>query len=74
MVRTTQVPESPRSLSIVVDVKSPLNGALYWMIETLAGLALMKEASNCYETLQEYRSAMRIPWEKFQAQISSRSP
>jgi hypothetical protein len=56
MARTTQVPESPRSLSIVVDLKSPLNGAPHWMTETLAGLALMKEASNCSETLQEYRS------------------
>ena len=26
------------------------------MNETLAGSALMKEASKCYETLQEYRS------------------
>jgi hypothetical protein len=61
MVRTTQVPESPRSLSIVVDLKSPLNGVLYWMIETLIGSALMKEASNFYETLQEYRSGYENP-------------
>jgi hypothetical protein len=61
MVRTTQVPESPRSLSIVVDLKSPLNGAPYWMTKTLAGSALMKEASNCYETLQEYRSGYENP-------------
>jgi hypothetical protein len=61
MVRTTQVPESPRSLSIVVDLKSPLIGAPYWMIETLAGSTLMKEASNCYETLQEYRSGYENP-------------
>ena len=61
MVRTTQMPESPRSLSIVVDLKSPLNGALYWMTETLAGSALMKEASNFYETLQEYRSGYENP-------------
>jgi hypothetical protein len=61
MVRTTQVPESPRSLSIVVDLKSPPHGALYWMTETLAGSALMKEASNCYETLQEYRSGYENP-------------
>jgi hypothetical protein len=61
MVRTTQVPESPRSLSIIVDLKSPLNGAPYWMSKTLAGLDLMKEASNCYETLQEYRSGYENP-------------
>jgi hypothetical protein len=56
MVRTTQMPESPRSLSIVVDLKSPLNGAPHWMTETLEGSTLMKEASKCPETLQEYRS------------------
>jgi hypothetical protein len=61
MVRTTQVPESPRSLSIAVDLKSPLNGAPHWMNETLAGLALMKEASKCSETLQEYRSGYENP-------------
>jgi hypothetical protein len=61
MVRTTQVPESPRSLSIAVDLKSPLNGAPHWMTETLAGSALIKEASNCSETLQEYRSGYENP-------------
>jgi hypothetical protein len=61
MVRTTQVPESPRSLSIAVDLKSPLNGAPLWMTETLAGSALIKEASNCSETLQEYRSGYENP-------------
>jgi hypothetical protein len=61
MVRTTQVPESPRSLSIALDLKSPLNGAPHWMTETLAGLALMKEASNHSETLQEYRSGYENP-------------
>jgi hypothetical protein len=61
MVRTTQVPESPRSLSIAVDMKSPLNGAPHWMTETLAGSALMKEASNFSETLQEYRSGYENP-------------
>jgi hypothetical protein len=61
MVRTTQVPESPRSLSIAVDLKSPLNGAPNWMTETLAGLALMKEASKCSENLQEYRSGYENP-------------
>jgi hypothetical protein len=61
MVRTTQMPESPRSLSIVVDLKSPLNGAPHWMTETLVGSALMKEASKCSETLQEYRSGYENP-------------
>jgi hypothetical protein len=61
MVRTTQVPESPRSLSIDVDLKSPLNGAPHWKTETLAGSTLIKEASNCSETLQEYRSDYENP-------------
>jgi len=61
MVRRTQVPESPRSLSISVDLKSPLNGVPHWMTKTLAGLALMKEASKCSETLQEYRSGYENP-------------
>jgi hypothetical protein len=61
MVRTTQMPESPRSLSIVVDMKSPLNGAPHWMTETLAGSALMKEASKFSKTLQEYISAYENP-------------
>jgi hypothetical protein len=56
MVRITQVPESPSSLSISVDLNFPLNGVPHWMTETLAGSALMKEASKCSETLQEYRS------------------
>jgi hypothetical protein len=56
MVRITQVPESPTSLSISVDLNFPLNGVPHWMTETLDGLALMKVASKCYETLQEYRS------------------
>jgi hypothetical protein len=61
MVRTTQVPKSPRSLSIIVDLKSPLKGAPHWMTETLAGSALMKEASKFFETLQEYRSGYENP-------------
>jgi hypothetical protein len=61
MVRITQVPESPSSLSISVDLNFPLNGVPHWMIETLAGLALMKEASKCSETLQEYRSGYENP-------------
>jgi hypothetical protein len=56
MVRITQVPESPRSLSIFIDLNFPLNGVPHWMTETLAGSALMKEASKFYETLPEYRS------------------
>jgi hypothetical protein len=61
MVRTTQVPESPRSLSIIVDLKSPLNGVPHWMTETLVGSTLMKETSKCSETLQEYRSGYENP-------------
>jgi hypothetical protein len=53
--------ESPRSLPIVVDMKSPLNGAPHWMTETLAGTALMKETSKCSDTLQEYRSSYENP-------------
>jgi hypothetical protein len=61
VVRITQVPESPRSLSISVDLNFPLNGVPHWMTETLAGSALMKEASKCSETLQEYRSGYENP-------------
>ena len=61
MVRITQVPESPRSLSISVDLNFPLNGVPHWMTETLAGSALMKEASKFSETLQEYRSGYENP-------------
>ena len=65
MVRTTQVPESPRSLSIVEDMKSPLNGVPHWMTETLAGSTLMKEASKCSKTLQEYISGYENPVGEF---------
>jgi hypothetical protein len=61
MVRITQVPESPSSLSISVDLNFPLNGVPHWMTETLVGSALMKEASKCSETLQEYRSGYENP-------------
>ena len=61
MVRITQVPESPRSLSISVDLNFPLNGVPHWMTETLAGSTLMKEASKFSETLQEYRSSYENP-------------
>jgi hypothetical protein len=61
MVRITQVPESPSSLSISIDLNFPLNGVPHWMTETLAGSALMKEASKCSETLQEYRSSYENP-------------
>jgi hypothetical protein len=61
MVRITQVPESLSSLSISVDLNFPLNGVPHWMTETLAGLALRKEASKCSETLQEYRSGYENP-------------
>jgi hypothetical protein len=36
-----------------------------WMNETLAGSALMKEASKCSETLQEYRSGYDNPVGEF---------
>jgi hypothetical protein len=61
MVRITQVPESPRSLSISVDLNFPLNGVPHWMTETLADSTLMKEVSKCSETLQEYRSGYENP-------------
>jgi hypothetical protein len=61
MVRITQVPESPRSLSISIDLNFPLNGVPHWMTETLAGSTLMKEAYKCSETLQEYRSGYENP-------------
>jgi hypothetical protein len=61
MVRITQVPESPRSLSIFIDLNFPLNGVPHWMTETLAGSSLMKEASKCSETLQEYRLGYENP-------------
>ena len=61
MVRITQVPESPRSLSISVDLNFPLNGVPHWMTETLAGSALMKDASKFSETIQEYRSGYENP-------------
>jgi hypothetical protein len=61
MVRIIQVPESPSSLSISVDLNFPPNGVPHWMTETLAGSSLMKEASKCSETLQEYRSGYDNP-------------
>jgi hypothetical protein len=60
-VRTTQMFEYPRSLSISVDMKPPLNGTPHWMTEALVGSALMKEASKFSETLQEYRSGYENP-------------
>jgi hypothetical protein len=55
-VRKTQMFKFPNPLSNRVDLNSSLNGVPHWMTETLAGLALMKEASKYSETLQEYRS------------------
>jgi hypothetical protein len=60
-VRKTQMPKFPNPLSNSIDLNSPLNGVPHWMTETLAGLALMKEASKCSETLQEYRSGYDNP-------------
>ena len=59
--RKTQMSKFPNPLSNSVDLNSPLNGVPHWMTETLAGSALMKEASKCYETLQEYRSGYDNP-------------
>jgi hypothetical protein len=61
MVRITQVPESPSSLLISVDLNFPLNRVLHWMTETLASSSLMKDASKCSKTLQEYRSGYENP-------------
>jgi hypothetical protein len=55
MVRITQVPECPRSLSNSVDLNFPLNGVPRYMTKTLVGSAMMKEASKFFENLQEYR-------------------
>jgi hypothetical protein len=60
-VRKTQISKFPNPLSNPVDLNSPLNGVPHWMNETLAGLALMKEASKCSENIQEYRSGYENP-------------
>jgi hypothetical protein len=60
-VRTTQMSKFPNPLSNPVDLNFPLNGVPHWMTETLAGSSLMKEASKCSETLQEYRSGYENP-------------
>jgi hypothetical protein len=61
IVRTTKMSKFPNLLSNPIDLNFPLNGVPHWMTETLAGLALMKEASKCSETLQEYRSGYENP-------------
>jgi hypothetical protein len=50
-VRITQMSKFPNPLSNPVDMNSSLNGVPHWMNETLAGSALMKEASKFSETL-----------------------
>jgi hypothetical protein len=45
-VRKTQMYKFPNPLSNPVDLNSPLNGVPHWMTKTLAGSALMKEASK----------------------------
>jgi hypothetical protein len=60
-VRKTQMSKFPNPLSNLVDLNSSLNGVPHWMNETLASSALMKEASKCSETLQEYRSGYENP-------------
>jgi hypothetical protein len=64
-VRKTQMSKFPNPLSNPVDLNSPLNSVPHWMTETLAGLALMKEASKSSETLQEYRSGYDNPLGEF---------
>jgi hypothetical protein len=51
----------PNPLSNPVDLNSPLNGVPHWMTETLVGSALMKEASKCFENIQEYRLGYKNP-------------
>jgi hypothetical protein len=65
-IRTTQISKFPNPLSNPIDLNSSLNGAPHWMTETLAGSALMMEASKCSELSKNIDRAMRIPWEKFQ--------
>jgi hypothetical protein len=60
-VRKIQMSKFPNPLSNPVDLNSSLNGVPHWMTETLAGSALMKEASKCSKTLQEYRSGYENP-------------
>jgi hypothetical protein len=60
-VRTTQMSKFPNPPSNPVDLNFPLNGVPHWMTETLASLTLMKDASKCSETLQEYRSGYENP-------------
>jgi hypothetical protein len=60
-VRKTQMSKFPNPLSNSVDLNSPLNGVPHWMTETLASSYLMKEASKCFETLQEYISGYENP-------------
>jgi hypothetical protein len=64
-VRKTQMSKFPNPLSNPVDLNSSLNGAKNWMTETLAGSALMKEASKCSKTLQEYRLGYENPVGEF---------
>jgi hypothetical protein len=60
-VRTTQMSKFSNPLSNSVYLNFPLNGVPQWMTETLAGSTLMKEASKCSKTLQEYRSGYENP-------------
>jgi hypothetical protein len=60
-IRTTQMSKFPNPLSNPVDLNFPLNGVPHWMTKTLAGSALMKEASKFSETIQEYRSGYENP-------------
>jgi hypothetical protein len=53
-VRTTQVSKS--TLKPCRSETPALNGAPHWMTEALDNSTLLKEASKCSETPQEYRS------------------
>jgi hypothetical protein len=60
-VRKTQMSKFPNPLSNPIDLNSLLNGVPHWMAETLDGSTLLKEASKCSKTLQEYRSGHENP-------------
>jgi hypothetical protein len=60
-VRKTQMSKFPNPLSNPIDPNSSLNSVPHWMNETLAGSALMKEASKFSKNLQEYRSGYENP-------------
>jgi hypothetical protein len=60
-VRKTHMSKFPNPFSNLVDLNFPLNGVPHWMTKTIAGSDLMKDASKCFETLQEHRSGYENP-------------